>query len=490
MIEIRLHREIKIEKARLKEVGIYDEFIDYIEKDLFIVNQNWFIRKKMGKSVWKIPKAFKLYRNLKNDLVLPRAYLKKTQDFFASCKADFRTTEDLTLHDDITFERRYTLRPFQARAVKRMLDYREGVLAAPPGAGKTVMGLDIICSRRQPALIIVHRKELMLQWLDRINSFLNIPSDQCGLIGGGASKKSFLKSSRYQLQGIGPKITVAMIQSLSKLTPKELENRFGTVIMDECHHIPAKTFLKAVKKLSPSFIYGLTATPQRKMGDEKIIYLNIGAIRALVSKKSSAEKKISLEFPISDFYAPFDHNSEHQEKLLKKVICNDERNRMISSIALKEIKAGRKTLIITERKDHISFLRQSMKRCLALGYTRLDSSPVNENEFTEKQFRAITLSGDDKGPDRERKLKRLTQGDFELVIATGQLIGEGVDLPDIQTLILAFPFSFEGKMVQYAGRLMRGRGEKRLFDIRDRRCTYLELLFSRRIKGLKKLNFI
>lgn len=483
MIEIHLQKEIRIDKTALKQSEIYDIFLRFLDKHLFIKNMDWLIRIKMGRSVWKIPKAFKLYRDLKNDLVIPRAFLPKIESFFTSENIPFKTHEKFTLLDEVTFECSYTLRPFQARAVTRMLDYKEGVLAAPPGAGKTIMALDIIRSRKQPALVIVHRKEIMLQWIARIFQFFKIPKEMLGLIGGGMTKKG--------PKGIAPQITIAMIQSLSKVTPKELDNRFGTVIIDECHHIPAKTFLKAVKKLSPSYLYGLTATPERKMGDEKIIYLNIGPIRALISKKDSAVKNILVEFPVSTFYASFDHNSEHQEKLLKKVISNDDRNQLISSIALNEIKEKRKTLIITERKDHISFLKQSLKRYLVMGYGKKITNIEKPSGLDDvSDFRAITLSGDDPKADRERKLKRLIQGDYDLIIATGQLIGEGVDLPDIQTLILAFPFSFEGKMIQYAGRLMRGRGNKKIYDIRDRRCEYLERLFNRRKKGLIKLKLI
>ena len=139
-----------------------------------------------------------------------------------------------------------------------------GVIVAPPGSGKTIIGLKIIADRRQPALIIVHRKQLLEQWSERIEAFLGIPKRDIGVIGQGKSK-------------IGKQITLATIQSL----PKQLEyvqNQFGIIIVDECHHVPAETFRNTVGKLQAFYFYGLTATPFRKYNDGKLIFTHLGEV--------------------------------------------------------------------------------------------------------------------------------------------------------------------------------------------------------------------
>jgi superfamily II DNA or RNA helicase len=120
--------------------------------------------------------------------------------------------------------------------------------------------LKIIAEKQQPALIIVHRKQLLEQWVERIQAFLGIPKNEIGRIGQGKAKP-------------GKAITVAMIQSLGKYLEKQETDKFtrsfGAIIVDECHHIPAETFRNTISKLSSYYQYGLTATPFRK-GNEQL----------------------------------------------------------------------------------------------------------------------------------------------------------------------------------------------------------------------------
>ena len=146
-----------------------------------------------------------------------------------------------------------------------------GIIVAPPGSGKTIMGLYIISEKKQPALIIMHRRQIAEQWMERIETFLGIPQREIGKIGQGKTK-------------IGKHVTVAMIQSLSKELEKPdstyLLNAFGTIIVDECHHIPADIFKNTIAKLQTFYLYGLTATPFRKYNDGKLIFIHLGQIIA------------------------------------------------------------------------------------------------------------------------------------------------------------------------------------------------------------------
>ena len=166
----------------------------------------------------------------------------------------------------VDFDSDIELRPDQEAAIEKTIDKDFGVIVSPPGSGKTIIGLEIIAQKRQPALIIVHRKQLFDQWIDRIQSFLKIPKKEIGQIGNQKFK-------------VGKEITVAMIQSLSRSEEIEkISNSFGTIIVDECHHIPAKSFREAIVNFNSFYLYGLTATPKRKNNDEKLIYVYIGNI--------------------------------------------------------------------------------------------------------------------------------------------------------------------------------------------------------------------
>lgn len=126
-----------------------------------------------------------------------------------------------------------------------------GVIVVPPGSGKTVMALKIVDEKQQPALIVVHRKQLALQWMERIEAFLGILQKDIGQIGQGKTK-------------IGKQITVATMQSLAKADLQNLSDVFGLIIVDECHHIPAETFRNTIGKFNSRYLYGLTATLFRK----------------------------------------------------------------------------------------------------------------------------------------------------------------------------------------------------------------------------------
>lgn len=155
-----------------------------------------------------------------------------------------------------------------------------GVIVSPPGSGKTIIGLELIAQKKQPTLILVHRKQLFDQWVDRIQNFLSIPKKQIGQIGN-------------QKEKVGKEVTVAMIQSLTRGDLTELQNRFGMIIVDECHHIPAKSFREVITQLNCYYLYGLTATPKRKNNDEKLIYVYIGNIIYEMTQKELLEQQNS-----------------------------------------------------------------------------------------------------------------------------------------------------------------------------------------------------
>ena len=318
--------------------------------------------------------------------------------------------------------------------------------------------MKIISDKQQPALIIVHRKQLVEQWTERVETFLGIPKNEIGKIGQGKSK-------------LGKKITIATIQSLSKeLVKDKAENiltAFGTVIVDECHHIPAETFRNIIAKLQTFYLYGLTATPFRKYNDGKLIFIHLGeVISEIKSSEISTAQQAKIIIRNTELDVPFNSKTDQFETLSKILIHDSARNKLILQDAIIELKGGKRVVIITERKEHIDSLYQYLK----------------------KSYETITLSGDDSESNRVSKWKILKDGNYQVLITTGQFFGEGTDLQNANCLFLVYPFSFEGKLIQYIGRVQRSEVTPSIYDYRDIKIEYLNKLFLKRNTFYRKID--
>jgi hypothetical protein len=250
--------------------------------------------------------------------------------------------------------------------------------------------------------------------------------------------------------------------------PKEVYHSFGTIIVDECHHIPAKTFKDVIVRFYSYYLYGFTATPFRKNKDEHLIFLHIGDIiheTKVVSSQDVHRGGFSVVVRDTALFAPFNAQSDNFETLLHILIHDTARNEMIASDIRKEIAAGRKVLVLTERKAHVAILQQYLR-----GSTEV-----------------ISLTGDDPAASRKSKLSQIEDGHFEVLITIGQFLGEGADMDNLDCLMLVYPFSFEGKLIQYIGRVQRGEIHPVIYDYRDGKIKYLENLFAQRNRYYRRI---
>ena len=348
--------------------------------------------------------------------------------------------------------------PNQTKALESALAHEEGVIVAPSGSGKTIIGLEIIARRKLPALILVHRKQILDQWIDRIQQFLGIPKTHIGQYSGMKKK-------------VGNHITVGLLQSLARnKSLSELKNTFGIVVVDECHHIPASTFRQVVTQLNPRYLYGLTATPQRKHNDEKLIYVFIGDIISRIETTDfQPTSSVIVQLPeviirTTNLVIPFKFKTDLFH-LLSKVICFDTgRNQMIVDDVLQQVTNYRKVLVLSERKEHLEII----------------------NLYLKGKCETIIVSGDDSARARKSKIGQIEGGHYQVILSTGQFFGEGIDVRGMSCLILAFPFSFEGKLMQYIGRLRDIGSQKFIIDYRDKEIPFLERQFKQRERYYKR----
>lgn len=451
---------------RLKKASLDKQTVNFLREELNFPNLDYWLKRRLGKSVYQTEKFFRLLEEEGEDVILPRGFLTAFVDHLRSRGISFVIRDDRTTLSEITYSSLIDLRPEQTEAVDLAMEVEQGVIVAPPGSGKTIMGLALIARRREPALILTHRKQIMDQWIERIQTFLGIPKTHIGRIDG--VKKM-----------IGEKVTVAMMQSLvRKEDLTDLHDRFGLVLVDECHHIPAKTFREIVSHINARYCYGLTATPERKHKDEKLIYLFIGDIIAEFGESfvqptlQSSERQIlpaqtnrNVVVHTTDLEVPFSFTTDNYQLLARIVSFDQARNRLVLEDVKRSVTAGKKTLVLSERKEHLEVL----------------------NMYLKGHCETILVTGDDSTASRKSKFAQIASGHYRVILATGQLLGEGMDVPDIETVILAFPLAFEGKLAQYIGRI-RG-DQKTVYDYHDAKTLFLDRQFKKRKKFYEKNGF-
>ncbi|HCE49591.1 MAG TPA: type III restriction endonuclease subunit R [Candidatus Jacksonbacteria bacterium] len=458
-ISLILNSKIVLNRSELTPLLIH-----FLKEKLNFISTEYLTKKRLGKSVYKVQKFFKLLEENGDDVLLPRGFLSQLISFLRNNGIAYQLKEQRPQILEVKFTSNIKLLPAQQPIVGKALEVDSGVIVAPSGSGKTIIGLEIIAQRKLPALILVHRKQLLDQWIERTQSFLEIPKKDIGQYYS-VKKKT------------GEQITVAMMQTLVRIGNfAELQNKFGTIIVDECHHTPAKTFREVIGQLNPKYIYGLTATPKRKHNDEPLIYMFIGNIIAqmehapeiIAETPELSYKSVKTQIIIreTNLEVPFKFTTDNFQ-LLAKLICFDtNRNQMIVKDIQEQTSQGKKVLFLSERRDHLEILSLYLKGLCE----------------------TITISGEDSNAKRAIKLKQVQTGHYQAILSTGQFFGEGLDIPGIDCLIIAFPFSFEGKLIQYIGRLRGKDNQKIIIDYEDKKIAFLERQFKRRKRYYNKIS--
>ena len=450
-IQITLNNQIIISRNQLDS-----DLVSFLKENLNFVNSDYIIKKKLGKNTFGTETYFKMLEEKDGFVFMPRGFIGKLLRYCKEQNVSYQLKDERRKLTEISFSFKASLYDYQQVAVDITSKKDVGIIVAPPGSGKTIMGLAIIAQRKQPALIIVHRRQLFDQWIERIQSFLGIAEPFIGKISQGQQK-------------IGTHITVAMIQSMGvNDATNTLFKSFGTIIIDECHHVPAKTFREVIKNFHSYFLYGLTATPIRKNNDEKLIFIHIGDVIHEVNflnEGRTFSKKVVVIIRETGLIVPFDFKTESPETISKILVHDSGRNQLIIEDIKAEANAGKKVLVLTERKAHIDVLQQYLK----------------------SRFEIITISGEDPESSRKIKQKQIAEGHFQIIISTGQFLGEGADIDNLDCLILAYPFAFEGKLIQYIGRIQRGEITPIVYDYRDIHIDYLEKMFRQRNRYYQKL---
>jgi superfamily II DNA or RNA helicase len=363
---------------------------------------------------------------------------------------------------------RGTLRPEQQKAADALLCHDAGVLSATTAFGKTVVAAYLIAERGVNTLILVHRRQLLDQWIAHIDNFLTLDPKEIGQIGGGKRKPT----------GI---IDVGMLQSLSKKGEvDDVVGEYGHLVVDECHHISARSFEIVARQSKAKFVTGLSATVTRRDGHHPIIFMQCGPIRYRVDERKQAAIRPFIHKVIvrkTGFTLPqtlLDEDTTSIHELYAELIADESRNNLIVEDVLAVVQANRAPIVLTERREHLKKLHSLL-------------SPLVQN--------LIVMKGGMGKKQRHllaEKIASISDDEERVILATGRYLGEGFNDARLDTLFLTLPVSWRGTLFQYAGRLHRLHDLKKevvIYDYADLEVPMLARMFQRRRRGYRAIGY-
>jgi superfamily II DNA or RNA helicase len=401
--------------------GISEPFLLALQDNLTIDNPKYKDAKKYGRWVGKNFKQKLFFFELdETGILFPRGFAAQAVAMCRKYMGKGPVIKDLRrslVEVDLVFHGE--MRPYQQDAVQAILRRQFGVLVAGTGSGKTVMALEVIARRRQPTLILVHSRELMYQWEERVRQFLGI---QAGLIG----------DSKFDIQPVSVAIVNTARKRLDEIIP-----RIGHLIVDECHRVPATLFTEVVKRFDSLFMLGLSATAYRREdGLTRLIYLYMGERSHQVDPEELAASGAVLKPEFiqrpTDFKYGFRGN---YQALMSSLTKNELRTQQIADDIYAEAMGTEGIiLVVSDRVAH----------CIKLA-----------NLLAEKGLQASVLTGRQTMAERTEIVASVHSGGIKVLISTLQLVGEGFDAAGLTTLFLTTPIKFTGRLRQVIGRILR-----------------------------------
>lgn len=423
----------------------------WCDERLVLDNPDYYKKERLGKWTGNTPRKIYLYETNGNDLILPFGCLSELWARFgaeASFKPIFRRFERVLYESDIR------LYPYQEKAVEAILEAKNGVVVMPCGAGKTQTAIEAIARIGGKTLWLTHTQDLLNQSMNRAKSVLGIDEATYGTITGGRVR-------------IGRGITFATVQTMAKIDLNQYKDTFDVIVVDECHKAigsPTKVmqFYKVLSNLSARYKIGLTATPKRADGLERSMFALIGDIICEVSRDEVKDTTCPVKVAFTDTgYMPdYDvvlagDGTINYASLVNDLIHNESRRSVVEAEIVRHMERGG-MIVLANRIEYLSTLEDDVRRQLDFKIKCLCLS----NAGNSKRAKAV----------RKEALRMLNDGEINCIFATYQLAKEGLDVPNLRTLVLATPEKNPTTIEQSIGRVGRkadGKSHGMVIDFVD-----------------------
>jgi superfamily II DNA or RNA helicase len=459
-ISINLGNLIYVEKKDLP-----DALLNLLIRLAAFQNPEFYKAQAMRLSTFGKPRVISGAEDLPRHIGMPRGLLREVVDLLESLNVTVNIIDHRFSGDPIRVDFLGDRRPAQTEAAKALAAFDNGILCAPTAFGKTAVAARLIAMRKVNTLVLVHRRNLMDQWRERLALFFGLTTKDIGQIGSGKTVKT-------------GRLDVAVIQSLiHKGEVKDIVAEYGQVIVDECHHVSAFSFERVLRKVKAKYVVGLTATPVRKDGHHPIILMQCGPIRFNVSSRKQATAsafQYELVPKFTEFTVPPEWNGIGIHEIYTALVNDEQRTDLIVADVVSAIEDRRFPLLLTERTDHLQQLFEKLIR-------RVPNVFVMKGGMGKRQRAALAS-----------EINAVPEGQPRVIIATGRYAGEGFDDARLDTLFLAMPISWRGTLHQYVGRLHRLHKDKlvvRVYDYVDACVPVLNRMYDRRLKAYKAVGY-
>lgn len=421
--------------------------------------------------------------HLSGYIQIPRGLQDELWENIKQADIDYEMEDERQQGRKINVDFKGELRPEQDKALKELIRYDNGILHAATAFGKTVVSSAIIAQKKINTLIILESSALIEQWKEALEKFLNINEGlpayetKTGRVRKRKSLIGTLQGAHDSMTGI---IDIAMAGSLCKNGKyHKMMNEYGLVLIDECHHSASETIANVLKEVKAKYVYGVTATPKRGDGLEKINYMLIGPIRySYTAKEKAKEQGIQhLVYPRFTMTVPprgVITDKMHPNEAYEIIHNNDVRDEQITEDVKNCVAAGRTPVVLSRYKDHSEKFYERLKN------------------YADHVF---LMTGNNSKKEHRKILEQMHQVDKNeslILIATGSLVGEGFDFPRLDTLFMATPVSFRGVVEQYAGRLNRdyaGKENVIIYDYVDNHIPMFNNMYMKRLKAYKQIGY-
>lgn len=450
------------DRLYVDRTGMSPTLVDAVRRLAAFSNPVFGERQAMRLSTALTPRVIACFEDLPQHIVLPRGCAQPLEDLFRDVGVRFELDDQRLEGAPVQVEFTGDLTPAQRDALKQLRRHDIGVLCAPPGSGKTVVAINVIAARARSTLVIVNRQPLVEQWHARLHEFLDVEPGAVGTITGRSAKPT-------------GHIDIATVQTLARAKfDRSVLTRYGHVVVDECHHVPAASVERVLASCPARFVTGLTATPYRRDGHHPIITMQCGPVRHTMS----GETRHRIALRVIRRGTAFDPGTLPENAGIQEVFsalaADCDRADLIVADVLSLLADGRAPIVLTERRAHLELLADRLRPAVP-------QLAVLHGDVTPRHRRAALEALAELPPSAPR-----------LLLATGRFIGEGFDDPRLDTLVLAMPIAWKGTIIQYAGRLHRpypGKHDALIYDYVDDRVPVLRRMFAKRAKAYQSIGY-